>query len=139
MITFLRLFTCMSLLATVPPSGLAADAPRVFPAVTGKALTGDPFTVPDDLSRPFTFIVVAFEQEQQAAVDTWIPAMEALEDAREDFAFYEFPTIKEMNPVLRWVIHRGMRGGIKIGVGMRIELTPPSEPDVRISRIRLSG
>jgi hypothetical protein len=29
--------------------------------------------------------------------------------------------------------------GPSIGVGMRIELTPPSEPDVRISRIRLSG
>jgi hypothetical protein len=33
----------------------------------------------------------------------------------------------------------GGGGKSRIGVGMRIELTPPSEPDVRISRIRLSG
>lgn len=91
-------------------SGVVAT--DVFPNVTGRALTGDDFTVPDDLGEAYNLIVVAFLQKQQPDVDTWIPHMETLESEREDFAFYEFPTISKMNPVMRWIIYRGMRGGI---------------------------
>ncbi len=91
---------------------MAARADNRFPEVTGKALTGDAVTLPTDLEKPFTFLAVAFLQKQQADVDTWIPKMEAIEDARNDFAFYELPTIRKMNVFTRWFIYRGMRGGI---------------------------
>lgn len=90
-----------------------ALAQSVFPPVTGRALIGEAFTVPVDLEKPGTLIIVAFYQDQQPDVDTWIPAMEALETERSDFAFYEFPTISKLNPFVRWFIYRGMRSGIK--------------------------
>ena len=83
-----------------------------FPEVTGKALTGEEVTLPTDLEKPYTLLAVAFLRQQQADVDTWIPNMEKIEDAREDFAFYEIPTIREMGGIRRWFIYRGMRGGI---------------------------
>lgn len=91
---------------------MSAIAEDRFPEVTGKALTGEEVTLPADLGKPYSFIAVAFLQKQQADVDTWIPKMEAIEDAREDFAFYEVPTIRGMNRFSRWFIYRGMRGGI---------------------------
>lgn len=91
---------------------MTARAEDRFPEVTGKALTGEKVTLPVDLDKPFSLLAVAFLREQQADVDTWIPKMEMIEDEREDFAFYEIPTIKEMGPFRRWFIYRGMRGGI---------------------------
>lgn len=84
-----------------------------FPTVTGEALDGTEVTLPTDLADPFTLVLVAFQKEQQPAVDTWLPAMEAIEDAREDFALFELPTIREVNGIARFFIRRGMRGVIE--------------------------
>jgi hypothetical protein len=83
-----------------------------FPSVEGKALTGDKFKVPEDLTKRYNLILVAFQREQQEDIDTWIPGLEELEKAREDFRFYEFPVLPEMNAMVRWFIYQGMRGGI---------------------------
>ena len=83
-----------------------------FPTVSGKNLTGQTFTFPTDLDKEFNLIAVAFLREQQADVDTWIPKMEILEEQYPQFAFYEVPTIRKMNPVSRWFIYEGMRSGI---------------------------
>jgi hypothetical protein len=91
------------------PDIQAADQ---FPAVTGKNLTGQVFTFPADLEKDYNLIAVAFLQEQQADVDTWIPKMETLEAQYPQFAFFEVPTIREMNPFSRWFIYQGMRSGI---------------------------
>lgn len=83
-----------------------------FPLVTGKNLNGKTFTFPSDLDKDYNLIAVAFLRRQQADVDTWIPRMEALEAQFPHFAFYEVPTIREMNPFSRWFIYQGMRSGI---------------------------
>ena len=83
-----------------------------FPTVSGKNLTGQTFTFPADLKKDYNLIAVAFLREQQADVDTWIPKMEALEEQYPQFAFFEVPTIREMNPFSRWFIYQGMRSGI---------------------------
>jgi hypothetical protein len=94
-------------------ASLVADPLEVrFPSADGKALTGDKFLVPEDLEKPHNLLLVAFQREQQEDVDTWIPRLERVEDTNEDFAFYEFPILPEMNAVARWFIYQGMRGGI---------------------------
>jgi hypothetical protein len=92
---------------------LVADEGEIrFPPIEGKALNGDEFAVPEKLSKPHNLLLVAFQRKQQEDVDTWIPRLEKVEDANEDFAFYEFPILEEMNVMARWFIYHGMRGGI---------------------------
>lgn len=86
--------------------------PDFFPTVTGKNLTGQTFTFPENLEKEYNLIAVAFLREQQADVDTWIPRMEALEQQDPQFALFEVPTIREMNAFSRWFIFQGMRSGI---------------------------
>lgn len=90
----------------------ADDAEIRFPSIKGKALNGDKFLAPEDLRKPHNLLLVAFQREQQQDVDTWIPRLEKVEDANEDFAFYEFPILPEMNIMARWFIYQGMRSGI---------------------------
>lgn len=101
---FLVLLLFTSLIAT----GLETR----FPSFEGKALTGQKFVVPESLGKPHNLLLVAFKREQQEDVDTWIPRLEKVEDENDDFAFYEFPILPEMNAMARWFIYRGMRGGI---------------------------
>ena len=94
---------------------MAADAPTgIFPNVTGRNLHGN------DVEFPKTFAtgkhnvaIVAFTRKQQPLVDTWIPELTSLAATNKDFRYYEMPTIKKMNRVMKWVIYRGMRSGIK--------------------------
>jgi hypothetical protein len=99
------------MLALVVPM-LGSEAEPGFPEIEGKALTGEEFRVPEDLTRPHNLLLIAFLREQQQDVDTWIPKLEKVEDANEDFTFYEFPVLPEMNRAARWFIYHGMRSGI---------------------------
>jgi hypothetical protein len=89
-----------------------AESDFHFPAVQGKALTGEKFEAPADFDAEYNLVIVAFLREQQEAVDTWIPRMESLEDSLESFAYYEFPVLNQMNAFTRWFIYQGMRSGI---------------------------
>jgi hypothetical protein len=101
-----------ALVLSVVSSLVGGEAETVFPRIEGKALTGRKFEVPGDLAKAHNLILVAFLREQQEDVDTWIPRAESIESSDPDFAFFEFPVLPEMNPVSRWFIYQGMRGGI---------------------------
>lgn len=59
-----------------PTSEAAAvtPAPRL-PAVTGKDLNGKPWKAPADFPADRTLVILGYEQEQQAAIDTWTAGM----------------------------------------------------------------
>jgi hypothetical protein len=93
---------------------LAADMiQKNFPEVEGKALNGQTFRIPDSLKKQYNLIIIAYKREQQQLVDTWLPKMEPIEQSKNNFAFYEFPTISKLNFFSRWFIYNGMRSGIK--------------------------
>ena len=46
-----------------------------FPVVQGKNLEGRSFHLPHDFEGDMNIVVVAFQRHQQAAVDTWMPAL----------------------------------------------------------------
>lgn len=90
---------------------LSSDSVR-FPVVTSENLEGRTFTLPRDFDGERNVVFVAFKREQQREVDSWVPFVKALVSRTPDTEYYEIPTIKRMVAPMRWMINRGMRGGI---------------------------
>ena len=55
---------------------------------------------------------VAFLREQQAEVDSWVPYVKQTIARTPGVDYYELPTIKKMISPMKWMINRGMKGGI---------------------------
>jgi len=95
------------------PISEAADvtpAPRL-PAVTGKDLNGKPWKAPADFPADRTLVILGYEQEQQAAIDTWTTGM-GLTQPGNTLPWVEMPVIDEPGMVMRWIIDTGMQRGI---------------------------
>jgi len=61
--------------------------------------------LPGDFEGSRNLLLVAFQREQQAQVDTWLREMKRFEEVDPGFRYYELPTIQRPNRLLRW-IHR---------------------------------
>ena len=94
---------------------IAAEQPKnTFPTVTGRNLHGKDVEFPQALgTNKHNVLIVAFTRKQQPLVDTWLPELTSLCATNKDVHCYELPTIKKMNRLMKWVIYRGMRSGIK--------------------------
>jgi len=90
---------------------LAADSAR-FPTVTSDNLEGKTFTLPHDFAGERNVVFIAFQREQQKEVDSWVPFVKPLVARTPDTEYYEIPTIYRMVAPMRWMLNRGMRGGI---------------------------
>ena len=104
--------TSCSTIPENPNTNKPVKKENTFPTVTGKNLSGELFTFPEDLKHEYNLLAVAFLREQQSDVDTWIPKMEDIEKTNSNFKFYEIPTIRKMDVFSKWFIYQGMRGGI---------------------------
>lgn len=83
-----------------------------FPIVSGFNLNRQELVFPRDFEGQLNLVMVAFQQSQQAAVNTWIPFAQNLESEIPGFMYYELPTIYEMPSFSRTFINEGMRAGI---------------------------
>ena len=90
---------------------LSSDSAK-FPVVTSANLEGRTFTLPRDFDGELNVVFVAFERRQQRDVDSWVPFVKSLVSRTPETEYYEIPTIKRMVAPMRWMINRGMRGGI---------------------------
>jgi len=85
-----------------------------FPSVSGRNLHGDDVSFPNVCAQGRdNVVIVAFFQEQQPLVDTWLPRLARLSADAQGLRYYELPTIKKVNRLLRWTIYTGMRSGIR--------------------------
>ena len=92
---------------------LALAEPYVFPSLTSFNLNGQEVAMPGGLAgERSNLVLVAFLQEQQKDVDTWLKPLPAIQQAHPWFRYYELPTIKRMNGLVRFFINNGMKGGI---------------------------
>lgn len=95
--------------------GGAFDASRpMFPSMKGENLNKRAFDVPGTLDARYNVLMVAFLQEQQKDVDTWVPTMKELTHRYADVEYYELPTISAtavMGTVSLW-LDDAMRSGI---------------------------
>jgi len=90
---------------------LASDSAK-FPVVTSANLEGRILTLPAEFAGERNVIFVAFLRRQQDDVDTWVPFVKPLLARTPGTDYYEIPTIKRMIAPMRWMINRGMKGGI---------------------------
>lgn len=88
------------------------DTGATFPAVEGRNLEGRAFRLPDDFEGEINVVLVAFKREQQAEVDTWMPALQRLAARHAGVRVYELPTLDRRYRLIRSFIDGGMRGGI---------------------------
>ena len=83
-----------------------------FPAVTGSNLQRKKLNLPQDFKGELNLVLIAFQQWQQAQVDTWIPFVRQLEESHSGVRYYELPTIQRRSVLSRTLINEGMRAGI---------------------------
>jgi hypothetical protein len=83
-----------------------------FPTVSGSNLNREEVEFPRDFHADLNLLILAFRQDQQLVVNTWIPLARELEASLPDFAYYELPTIDEMPMLPRTLLNEGMRMGI---------------------------
>ncbi|MFW9921120.1 MAG: hypothetical protein ACFFED_16075 [Candidatus Thorarchaeota archaeon] len=85
---------------------------QLFPQVVGSNLLGEQKLIPHDLDGEINILVVAFQQWQQAWVDSWVPTLENLVNTHRSIEYYELPTIRRLNFIARKFIDGGMKAGI---------------------------
>lgn len=130
----------------------ARDTAAVFPAVEGRNLDGRVFKLPTDFDGDLNVVLVAFQREQQADVDTWTPALKTLAARRPGLRVYELPTLGRRYRLMRSFIDGGMRGGIPDSavraatITLYIDKSPfkralgiPSEDDIQIFLVDRTG
>jgi hypothetical protein len=93
-------------------AGEASATGFTFPPVEASNLEGRELSLPGQLEGNLNLVLIAFQRQQQQMVETWFPAAERFERLYSGFRYYELPTISRRNPLTRWFIHQGMRGGI---------------------------
>lgn len=86
--------------------------PGTFPVIEAESLRGRTVRLPADLRGERNLLLVAYEREQQADIDTWLAVLDTLAPRLPDFAYYELPTIGGGYKWMRAMIDGGMRQGI---------------------------
>ncbi|MCF4098720.1 hypothetical protein [Maritalea mediterranea] len=82
-----------------------------FPNISAKDLNGRSVNLPADFNANRSLLFIAFEQEQQAQVNTWLPFAQQLENAGQA-KFYELPVLPSALRLIGGAIENGMRSGI---------------------------
>ncbi|MEM8860583.1 MAG: hypothetical protein AAGD96_19845 [Chloroflexota bacterium] len=83
-----------------------------FPETSGSNLLRQAYSIPADLEGELNIIFVAFLQNQQPIVNTWVPFAQEAEAQFAQVAYYEFPTLDGGSAVFRTFLNEGMRAGI---------------------------
>jgi hypothetical protein len=95
----------------------------LFPNVSGKNLNGQQFNLPTDFVGQYNIVLVAFEQNDQYDVDTWVPAVRELVAEYPQVSYYELPVAGETNIVGRTMLDYWMRTGISDPVARAVTIT----------------
>ena len=85
---------------------------KAFPTVQAKNLEGNRTTIPDDAKGKVTLVAVAFLQQSQGQLDSWLNPFYEKFGKRDDFMFYEIPMIAGGYIFMKPIISSGMRGGL---------------------------
>jgi ATP10 protein len=91
---------------------VSADTSVRFPKVKGQNLEGRKFNLPEDFEAKLNLVAIAFYQNHQDLVNTWLPAVGHLTSKHANLKFYELPTLSKENGMAKFFIDGGMRAGI---------------------------
>jgi hypothetical protein len=85
---------------------------KMFPEVKAESLAKTLESIPDSVKGKVALIAVAFLQQSQPQLDSWLGPFGEKFGSNEGFTFYEVPMISSGYKFMRFVIDNGMRGGI---------------------------
>jgi hypothetical protein len=113
---------CLLALAAVTITAPTASATEVidrrdsepgrFPVIEAESLRGRSIRLPDQLKGERNLLIVAYEREQQADIDTWLAVLDTFSVKEPAFAYYELPSLSSIYKWMRAVIDGGMKQGI---------------------------
>ena len=83
-----------------------------FPTMNAHSLAGTKVTLPDAAKGKVVLIVLAFKQESQNQLDSWLELFVADFGEKPGFTYYEVPMIPLRYKLMSFVIDGGMRAGI---------------------------
>jgi hypothetical protein len=86
------------------------SAQQIFPTVTSEDLNGRSVTLPSELPGDPTIVFIAYKQNQQPMVNTWINSLGLDPDIGPEFI--EVPVVGVAALLFRSVVDNGMRSGI---------------------------
>ncbi len=81
----------------------------MFPTLSGENLSGKRFNLPKDFPAERTLVLIAFEREQQATLDSWAQGLDLL---NSQIPWVEVPVISTPYILGSFIIDYGMRKGI---------------------------
>jgi len=81
----------------------------IFPNLSGKNLNGKQYNLPKDLPSEKTLVLIAFEREQQAILDSWYQGLDLINSS---IPWIEVPVISKPYKLGSFIIDSGMRRGI---------------------------
>jgi hypothetical protein len=88
------------------------NQPGRFPVIEAETLRGRRLRLPDQLKGERNLLLVAYEREQQADIDTWLAVLDTFSVQPPAFAYYELPSLGSSYKWMRAVIDGGMKQGI---------------------------
>ncbi len=104
------LLICLLLCCALPTLGVAQQPKAAaFPSITGYSLDKQKVSLPGDLEGQTDLLLISFKEEQQADIDSWLPAAQALQHSNFQFRYYQLPVAERENFVFRWLESSSMR------------------------------
>lgn len=85
---------------------------KKFPEVTADSLAKTRESIPGSARGKVALIAVAFLQQSQPQLDSWLNPFVERFGSRDAFTFYEVPMISGGYKFMSFIIDSGMRGGI---------------------------
>ncbi|MFC2081832.1 hypothetical protein ACFLR0_01470 [Candidatus Bipolaricaulota bacterium] len=83
-----------------------------FPSVKAHDLEGHEVRIPEDLPAGPRIVMLAFQRWQTELIETWEPALQALEERCRELSVWEVPALSRLYLPARAFIDGGMRSGI---------------------------
>jgi len=106
----MRIAPAFALALGLSVAPIAAMADAIFPTVTADDLNGDSKTLPADLPGDVTIMFIAYKQNQQEDVNTWVYGLGL--DPYRGPEFVEVPVVGKAARMMRGFVDNGMRSGI---------------------------
>jgi len=83
-----------------------------FPEVVGSNLLGKSFQLPADFEAPLNIVLIAYNQQQQNDVFTWVDWLDDIETRYNDVRYYELPAVPDNGPIYQAQLDYWMYTGI---------------------------
>jgi len=99
----------LALATAISLTALGAHS-ETFPTVTSDDLNGNSKTLPADLPGDPTIVFIAYKQDQQPDVNTWVYGLGL--DPSQGAEFVEIPIVGRAARLVRGIVNNGMKSGI---------------------------